>query len=83
MVGLYRDAMLAEYGSIELGGFATRLRVPTAIDDPCVPLHIMVDWRACGDTFFPDAGAAEQALDACGSGEILLADEFRCAQRLH
>jgi formylglycine-generating enzyme required for sulfatase activity len=81
-LALYRDAMLEEHGSIALNGFKTRLRVPIALEDLYIPLHAMVDQRACGDAVFPDANAAGQVLRNYGSEEIPLAQAFACAQRL-
>ena len=81
-IGLYREAMLVEHGSIELAGFKTKLRVPIALEDLYIPLQAMVDRRAYGDAAFPNFEGAKPVLDQGGSDEIPLFEAFQQAQRL-
>jgi hypothetical protein len=81
-LNLYRDAMVQEHGSIKLGGFKTRLRVPIKLEALYIRLHAMVDRRACGDADLFNAKNAKQVLKGCGSDEIELVEAFRRAQQL-
>ena len=64
-------------------GFKTRLRVPIRIADVYVPLRVVVDLRATGDSCFADAADADECLKGRGEGrEISVPDAFKEAHRL-